>query len=61
VTAAPLTSLQTHTSLNLNRPEDGTSLGTHSKPVSCMEYSREMSALVTGSWDGNVHIWYGYA
>jgi WD40 repeat protein len=42
----------------LNRPEDpGLNIGSHAKPVSCMEFSRELGALVTGGWDGHVHIW----
>lgn len=43
----------------LNRPEDsGLNIGSHAKPVSCMEYSRELNSLVTGGWDGHVHVWY---
>lgn len=42
----------------LNRPEDpGLNIGSHAKPVSCMEFSRELGALVTGGWDGHVHVW----
>jgi len=42
----------------LNQPEDpGLNIGSHAGEVSCMEFSRELGALVTGGWDGNVHIW----
>ncbi|TFJ85142.1 hypothetical protein NSK_003565 [Nannochloropsis salina CCMP1776] len=42
----------------LNQPEDpGLNIGSHAREVSCMEFSRELGALVTGGWDGHVHIW----
>lgn len=32
-------------------------IGSHAKPVSCMEWSHDLGSLVTGGWDGRVHIW----
>ncbi|KZT07118.1 WD40 repeat-like protein [Laetiporus sulphureus 93-53] len=32
-------------------------LGQHSDSVSCMNYTRELSALITGSWDRTVRFW----
>lgn len=42
----------------LDRPEDpGMNIGSHAKAVSCMEWSHDLGSLVTGGWDGRVHIW----
>lgn len=32
-------------------------IGSHAKAVSCMEWSHDLGSLVTGGWDGRVHIW----
>uniref|UniRef100_A0A915IN90 Mitotic checkpoint protein BUB3 n=1 Tax=Romanomermis culicivorax TaxID=13658 RepID=A0A915IN90_ROMCU len=34
-----------------------TILGAHEKPVRCVEYSSEMSLLITGSWDSTIKLW----
>lgn len=43
----------------LDRPEDpGVNIGSHAKAISCMEWSHDLGSLVTGGWDGRVHVWY---
>jgi len=46
------------TRIYLDRPEDpGVNIGSHAKAVACMEWSHDLGALVTGGWDGRVHVW----
>jgi len=34
-----------------------TILGTHEKPIKCIEYSASTSLVISGSWDGCVNLW----
>ena len=32
-------------------------LGTHDKPIRCVEYGDDANVVITGSWDGNIKLW----
>ena len=34
-----------------------TMIGAHDAPIRCVEYSQEINAVVTGSWDSTVKMW----
>ena len=34
-----------------------TTIGVHSQPIRCVEYSKNDGLLLTGGWDGVVKVW----
>lgn len=32
-------------------------IGNHDAPIKCTEFSPDVNALITGSWDGTIKLW----